>query len=318
MAEIVFGVGASHTTLMNTQWDKVDHLQRAHDFRNALDEARGLVERLRPDTIIIVGSNHFRGYWLDMMPAFSIGVGELDAAGEHGTPKGLQKVDEAMALDICNEFIDREYDVAFSTRLSVDHGISHAIQWIVGEQTIPVVPIVINCFAPPLPSIKRCLDFGDTLRAIVESLPNAKRVGVIATGGLSHQLPFPDWRKPESDDDVFLVDSWKEGRGNWSEYEARRREIIVNSPPQLNENFDHDVLKLLSHGEMKNFSNYACEEEITQLAGNGANEIRAWIVMAAALKHHSAKTLCYSAMPEWLTGMAVAVIEPPSREAEAA
>ncbi|MEM1144341.1 MAG: hypothetical protein AAGI88_17300, partial [Pseudomonadota bacterium] len=94
----------------------------------------------------------------------------------------------------------------------------------------------------------------------------------------------------------------------------------VNSDdkPQLNENFDHDVLKLLSHGEMKNFSNYACEEEITQLAGNGANEIRAWIVMAAALKHHSAKTLCYSAMPEWLTGMAVAVIEPPSREAEAA
>ena len=39
MAKIVMGIGASHTTLMNTQWAKVDHLPAAHNFKNALHEA---------------------------------------------------------------------------------------------------------------------------------------------------------------------------------------------------------------------------------------------------------------------------------------
>ena len=46
-------------------------------------------------------------------------------------------------------------------------------------------------------------------------------------------------------------------------------------------------------------------------SGNGANELRTWIVMAAACGWSPGRTLCYSPMPEWLTGMAVAVIERP-------
>jgi len=32
MSKVVIGIGASHTTLMNTQWQRVDHLPRAHSF----------------------------------------------------------------------------------------------------------------------------------------------------------------------------------------------------------------------------------------------------------------------------------------------
>ena len=84
MAKVVLGVGASHTTLMNTKWDIVDHLERAHDFRNALLKTQEMVKAADPDLVIILGSNHFRGYWLDMMPSFCISVGEVDCAGEHG------------------------------------------------------------------------------------------------------------------------------------------------------------------------------------------------------------------------------------------
>ena len=310
MAKTVLGIGASHTTLMNTQWDKVDHLEPAHQFKEALGEAGEILESARPDAVVIVGSNHFRGYWLDMMPAFSIGVGELDSAGEHGTPSGRQKVDEPSAIAICNGLLARDFDVAFSTKMSVDHGISHAIQWLVGEDRAPVIPVVINCFAPPLPSLNRCLDFGTALAESIAALPADMRIAVIATGGLSHTLPFPDWRKPKSDNDDFLVDSWKNGRGNWSLYETRRRAIIVNAPPGLNEAFDLDFLASLQAGDLEQLPTKISDEQLVLIAGNGANEIRAWLAMSAALGHPPGKVLCYSPMPEWLTGMAVAVLQP--------
>src|SRR3546814_13448771 len=88
MAQIILGIGASHTTLMNTQCAKVDHLPRAHAFRNALGTARTLLAEAKPDVVVILGPNHFRGFWLDLMPAFPIGVGDIQSAGEHGTPAG--------------------------------------------------------------------------------------------------------------------------------------------------------------------------------------------------------------------------------------
>jgi 2,3-dihydroxyphenylpropionate 1,2-dioxygenase len=36
--------------------------------------------------------------------------------------------------------------------------------------------------------------------------------------------------------------------------------------------------------------------------------------MAAALEHAPGRRLAYEPMPEWLTGMAVAVVEPQPRE----
>jgi 2,3-dihydroxyphenylpropionate 1,2-dioxygenase len=310
MAEIVFGIGASHTTLMNTQWDKVDHLARAHEFRNALAQARDQLAETKPDLVVIVGSNHFRGQWLDLMPSFLIGVDEVCASGEHGTPKGLLNSNQAAAQFICDSVVANDFDLAFSTHMAVDHGISHAVQWLLADSNTAVVPIVVNCFAPPLPSIRRVLDLGSALRDILQALPDVDRVAVIGTGGLSHSLPFPDWRRPQSDDDEFLVDSWRNGRGHWERYEARRRNLIVNAPPVINEVFDQNFLKALEDGEAREFAESLNDDQLVEVAGNGGNEIRAWLMMAACMGHQSAEILSYSAMPEWLTGMAVAFVDP--------
>jgi 2,3-dihydroxyphenylpropionate 1,2-dioxygenase len=308
MADIVLGVGASHTTLMNTQWQRVDHLPRAHHYRDALRDAAGALLQSKPDVIVIVGSNHFRGFWLDLMPAFTIGVGEVLSSGEHGTPAGAMAAHAALGREVCASLMRQNFDIAFSSRLTVDHGVSHAIQWIVGESALPIVPIVVNCFAPPLPSLKRCQAFGMALeRALCESV-SCQRVAIIGTGGLSHTLPFPDWRAPASDDDQFLVDSWTVGRGRWQEFEARRRSIVVNAPPRLNERFDTEYLERLTHGRLDTFPNSFSDEELVKLAGNGAAELRAWQIMAAVLGHRPGRVLAYSPMPEWLTGMAVAII----------
>lgn len=310
MSDLVLGIGASHTTLMNTQWAKVDHLDRAHQFRNGLTKASDALQAARPDLVVIVGSNHFRGQWLDLMPAFLLGVDVVDASGEHGTPKGLLPTNAKAAQFLCDGLLERDFDIAFSTHLAVDHGISHAVQWLLGDAAIPIVPLVVNCFAPPLPSLKRALALGESLRELLQGLPDVERVAIIGTGGLSHNLPFPDWRCPQSDDDKFLADSWRHGRGNWETYEQRRRNIIVSAAPEINEEFDQRFLAALSEGHAKAFADQISDADLVAEGGNGANEIRAWLIMAACLGYGRAELLCYSAMPEWLTGMAVATITP--------
>lgn len=310
MTEIVIGVAASHTTLMNTQWDKVDHLPRAHSFRDALIGAGAQLRAAQPDVVVIIGSNHFRGFWLDLMPAFTIGVGDVVSAGENGMPIGPLPCDPDLGLHVCKSLIDEGVDLAFSTKLTVDHGISHAFQWLIGDAGIPIVPIIINCFAPPLPRLDRVATVGAALGRALASAPGARRIAVVATGGLSHQLPFPDWRDPQGEDEQFLAQSWRDGRDHWQMFERRRRQIIVSAPPTLNPVFDRRVLDLLCSGRLGYLPSEVTDDALEIIAGNGGNEVRTWLMLAAAMNHQPGRVLAYSEMPEWLTGMAVAVIEP--------
>jgi 2,3-dihydroxyphenylpropionate 1,2-dioxygenase len=308
MSTIVLGVGASHSTLMNTHWDKVVHTDRAEAFREALSTARQRIADARPEVVVIVGSNHFRGFWLDLIPAFTMGVGEVVAAGESGTPKGPQRTDPEYAQALATQLVEAGTEVAISARLQIDHGQSHAIQYLLDGVEVPVVPLVVNVFAQPLPTLARCVELGENLAAAITTL--GRRVVVIASGGLSHQLPWPsDWANPDGEDEEFLVEAWLNGRGEWERYDKRRREIIVAARPTIFPEFDQTFLDDLEHGNLRRYASMTTAE-LEAVAGNGGQELRTWLVMAAALGFVPGKALVYSPMPEWLTGMGAAVLEP--------
>ncbi len=309
MSRIVLGIGASHSTLMNTHWDQTVHADRAGRFRDGLGAARDLIAAAEPDVAVVIGSNHFRGFWLDLIPAFTIGVGEVSASGESGTPKGPQRVDPAAALRWAESIMDQGFDPAFSARLQIDHGQSHAVQYLLRDIDIPIVPIVVNMFAPPLPTLARCHDFGRALRHAIAGDAMQRRAVVIASGGLSHRLPWPDWRAPEGADEDFMVEAWLEGRENWSDYDARRRQIILGAEPAINADFDQQLLGWFETGTGSQLRDWSTAD-IERVAGNGAQEVRAWLAMVGALGDAPARTLAYEPMPEWLTGMGVTVIDP--------
>jgi 2,3-dihydroxyphenylpropionate 1,2-dioxygenase len=318
VSEIVIGVGASHSTLMNTHWDRTVHPDRAERFRDALHAARDRIAAARPDTAVIIGSNHFRGFWLDLIPAFTIGVGEVVASGESGTPKGPQQVDRDLATHLAGSLLEQGFDPAFSARLQIDHGQTHAIQYLLrdddGRSDVAIVPVVVNMFAPPLPTPARCHDLGKAIgRAVAEHTGpdgTGRRVAVIASGGLSHRLPWPkDWQRPEGEDEEFMVEAWLEGRAHWSDYDARRREIILAAEASINGDFDREFLARLENGDAAKLRDWTTER-IEEVAGNGAQEIRSWLALAGALGDAPARTLAYEPMPEWLTGMAVSVVAP--------
>ncbi|XVQ09798.1 hypothetical protein ACQP1W_45995 [Spirillospora sp. CA-255316] len=310
MTEIVLGVGASHSTLMNTHWEETVHKDRAERFRDALYAAREEIARARPDTVVLVGSNHFRGFWLDLIPSFTIGVGECLASGESGTPKGPQPVDVPLARHIAGALVEGgRFDAAFSARLQIDHGQSHAIQYLLDGLGVEIVPLVVNVFAHPLPTLERCELLGRAVREAVLSFPGDRRVAVVGSGGLSHRLPWPDWRDPHGDDEEFMVGAWLDGRENWQDYDARRREIIRAAEAAIDPEFDEEFLRLVERGETARITSHTTAS-LEEAAGNGAQELRTWLIMAALLGHVPGRRLAYEAIPEWLTGMAVAVLDP--------
>jgi 2,3-dihydroxyphenylpropionate 1,2-dioxygenase len=309
MSRVVLGVGASHSTLMNTHWQEVDHLPAAHRFRDGLAAARDALAAARPDAVVIIGSNHFRGMFLDLMPAYTVGVGEVLGAGEAGTPHGPLPVDTDLARRVVDGMVADGFDPAFSLRLTVDHGITHGLQHLLPGLDVPIVPVVINMFAPPLPAVRRCHELGQAIGRAIAGDGEQKRVAVIASGGLSHRLPWPKWFAALSDDDQFLVQAWLNGRESWGDYEVRRREIIRAASPDINEGFDRWFLGLVEAGDVGPVLDHT-SERIDAEAGNGAQEIRSWVAMAGAVGPGTGRTLAYSAIPEWLTGMGVAALEP--------
>lgn len=309
MSDVVLGVGASHSTLMNTHWDEVADLEGPQRFRDALGDARRRIAEAKPDVLLVIGSNHFRGMFLDLMPTLTIPVGECHGAGEAGTPAGPLQVDQSLALALVDHLVSAGFDPAFSLRLTVDHGITQSLQHLSPDLQVPVVPIILNMFAPPLMPLRRANALGVALRDAVRGDGKSKRVVVIASGGLSHRLPWPKWFSAVSEDDRFLVDAWLNGRNLWNQFESRRREIVRRAVPEISEEFDRMFLQRMSDGDVAPILEWS-DADLESAAGNGAHEIRAWLAMASLLGPSSVETLSYEPVNEWLTGMAVAVFEP--------
>jgi len=62
------------------------------------------------------------------------------------------------------------------------------------NRPVPVVPVFLNTYYPPTqPRPQRCYRLGQVVRLAVESYAGDARVGVLASGGLSHFLVDEDY-----------------------------------------------------------------------------------------------------------------------------
>ncbi len=87
--------------------------------------------------------------------------------------------------------MDQHFDVSHSKVLRPGQGMGHAFgyvyQRIMRQKPIPTVPVMVNTYYPPNQvTPERCYQLGQALRRAVESWDEDARVGVVASGGLSH------------------------------------------------------------------------------------------------------------------------------------
>jgi protocatechuate 4,5-dioxygenase beta chain len=86
---------------------------------------------------------------------------------------------------------DRGVDFSYSNELTIDHSIVVPMLFVRPEMDIPVVPILTNCIAPPMPRARRYFEVGKAIRGAVEAWPANKRVGVLVSGHLSLEVGGP-------------------------------------------------------------------------------------------------------------------------------
>jgi hypothetical protein len=70
---------------------------------------------------------------------------------------------------------------------SVGHAFTFVRLRLMTDRIIPMLPLMLNTYFPPnQPRAARCLALGRALRTAIESWPEPLRVGIVASGGLSH------------------------------------------------------------------------------------------------------------------------------------
>ena len=262
------------------------------------------VARLAPDAVVVIGPDHFHANFYDVMPPFVLGVEEVVGFGDFGSRSGPLPVAMRLAWSIRDGLTDAGFDLSLSYALTVDHGVVQSYDMATGGR-IPLVPLVLNTAAPPLPSLARCVLLGDALGSAIEAADYGGRVLVVASGGLSHWLPSNDPRELSVDPQrrASVIHGRKDSRAFAAAREPKVRAMGGDPHAHVNVEWDNWFLQRLCAGDVMSIAALG-DEGLEENAGSGGHEIRSWLTGMAAVRKPLVWT-SYEPVPEWITGMGI-------------
>jgi aromatic ring-opening dioxygenase catalytic subunit (LigB family) len=271
MAELVGIFAASHGPMIAREWERLAPDVRAQ-IEAGFDDIGARLKAVKADVLVIVSPDHWVNFFLNNMPAFCIGIGE-----EHdGPPEPFLKPrfkhevlpgHPGLARHILDSAFAQSCDPSTSHRMRLDHGFCLPL-WRMGIEPVPpIVPIVVNEIEAPMPTMRRCLEWGHILRGAIESYPEPLRVALLATGGLSHFIGEP-------------------GMG------------------EVDEDFDRTCIEVFEAGDEIRIA--ATLQDAVGKTGNGGDEVRNWVIAHAAAGSQGFKLLGYLPLREIYVGCAFA------------
>ncbi len=274
MGEITLAVAASHAPGLIGLFDPAPE-----ESKQVVTKAYGALEtQIREadlDVLIMIGNDHLANNRIREYPDFLIGL-----APEHTGPFEFFKDwlacdeytvpgDPATATKVFNGLIRRGIRTsARRTNLNFDDNISvPVVRSGIQAAGVPIIPILQNCTVPPVPDPRRCYEVGVALRDIITNdLPAGMKVGLYATGGLSHE--------PGG-----LRDFW------------------------IDEDFDRWFLELLAEGDHRRILDEVTPKKFDEAGIGGTAELLSWIVVLGAAGHKDCEVLGYTAWDMWRCGI---------------
>lgn len=268
MAEIAGVFAVSHTPIMSNMPDAPGAMRRDATFAQ-FERIGAEIDSLAPDAVLLISNDHLHNFYLDNLPAFCIGIAPSYISPAEGwlkVPRQTLPGDPLLGAHLLREVIEAGFDPALSMELVLDHGTLTPLDRAGIAGRHPLVPILVNAVQPPMPTMQRSVALGGALRAAIQSYQGADRVAVLATGGLSHDVGTPRMG-------------------------------------QLNADFDRQFLRHLEAGGLDDAAQYARAH--VNSAGNGAEEVRNWLVAQGIAAGAPFETYFYEGMAEWYTGIAL-------------
>jgi len=190
--------------------------RRYEEVQRAMTRMRSEIAQAELDALVIVGDDQHELFQDQHMPSIGIYYGESIRNTARANAKRFswpeewynraqmrRYEDEAdadypchrpLALRLIEGLVEREFDVSAVAGLADGQNEGHAYsfvhRWYLkgdGARMLPVVPVFLNTYNPPNPPLpKRCVRLGQALSELIDSFPRDIRVGLLASGGLSH------------------------------------------------------------------------------------------------------------------------------------
>ena len=222
MAEIVAAGAAVHAPqlLSRPPHEDAAKLDASTDGLRAFGQ---VLDDTCPDVIVLIGLDHLETFWLEAVPAFTI-VLSPEVTAHYTTRTRTARVHTDLATHLLRGAIARDFDLTYSQDALLGHAFLTPLEFIVGDRDIPIVPILVNTYLPPIPSPRRAYALGKALAASLAD--RDEKVAVIASGGMSH---FPGTARYEAPN--FAFDEWVVGELARGRYDK----LLDLSPVNLDE-----------------------------------------------------------------------------------
>jgi aromatic ring-opening dioxygenase catalytic subunit (LigB family) len=261
---ITFACATSHAPGIKA-WADAAPAQQKNRVYAAFDRLRGELAASGTEALVLLTSEHWANFFLDHIGAFCVGRAEHYRGPVEPWLK-IEKTkvpgDPALATEILDASYENGFEPNFAYELEFDHGTMIPLHFLRPEMDLPVTPVMFNTLASPQPSARRCLAFGRVIGEVAARSP--KRIGLVATGGLSHDP-------------------------------GERNHGIIDTA------FDHAFLTAMAQGNAERLAGYTKSEFAA--AGAGAYELLSWIALAGALGGRKGEVVVYEAVKPWATGV---------------
>ncbi len=188
--------------------------QRHANIRAAQARLRASIAEAALDALIVVGDDQEELFDHSNMPAigFYLGATIRNAQGKPATDAMSRArmrfletegdveypCEPALATHLVEHLRDADFDLSVSDRIPAGRAEGHAYSYVhkfcLDEKPLPIVPVFLNAYYPPnQPSPARCYALGEALARAVRLFPGDARIGVLASGGLSHFVVDEEW-----------------------------------------------------------------------------------------------------------------------------
>ncbi|WP_425310526.1 3-carboxyethylcatechol 2,3-dioxygenase [Ammonicoccus fulvus] len=301
-------VAMSHSPLL-------DYVQPAPEVTQELigvfDRARAFVTEIDPELVITFAPDHYNGFFYEVMPPSCIGTSAF-GVGDYGSAEGALPVRTDLAQDLAARVLESDIDVAVSHLMALDHGAVQPLETLFGGvDAVPIIPVFVNGVAPPFAPMRRMRLLGEAIGRWAAARP--ERILLVASGGLSHDPPVPQWATADERARELLL----AGKNPPAEVRAARQQRVIDTAHafaagtatirDLNPEWDQAFMGDCASGDVGRFDAYVADEMAEQ-AGHSSHEVRAWVAAFSALAAAGAYAIgerFYRPIPEYIAGFGV-------------
>ena len=191
MSTVVGGAMLPHAPQFFTMPDTEDKavIEKVRQVAADLGEK---LKALKPDLWIIFSNDHAEQFFHNAAPPFTVHVGG-EATGEFAGRKFHWKVPSEIGFEVVRQLYRQNFDPAFTSTAKIDYAIGIPLTHL--GLTEPVLPIYVNAYLPPQPTMERCYAFGQAVARTVTAM--GLKTVVLSSGGMSHFPGTDRYSNPE-------------------------------------------------------------------------------------------------------------------------